>query len=185
MAKNSKVTKKKLKLSLKQQRLVDKYEGRGTLKQAAEYAGLSYDYARKVVTKRHVQAAIKARQKKLQKKVEVDQKWVLERYKRLTEYTIADFFDDDFQLKPISEIPRDALYAICGLDVSRKSTELGEDITVETLIKKFKLPDKRATLAEIAKLLGLNVEKDGGLSLGDKVKEVKITFVGNDDADRS
>ena len=60
MAKNNKVKKittkkkKKLELSIKQQRLVDKYEGRGTLRQAAECAGLSFEYARKVVTKRHV-----------------------------------------------------------------------------------------------------------------------------------
>jgi predicted HTH domain antitoxin len=189
MAKNSKVKKikpkkkKKLKLSLKQQRLVDKYEGKGTLRQAAEYAGLSFGYARKVIAKRHVKVAIKAKQRKLQKKVEVDQAWLLMRHKKLVDYKITDFFNDDGHMKPLSEIPEDAIYAICGLDVSRKTANTGENSDVETtFINKFKLADKKGSLVEIAKILGLNVEK-GGLNLGDDVTEVRVVFVGKKDKD--
>jgi len=36
---------------------------------------------------------------------------------------------------------------------------LGEDSTLSTLIKKFKLPDKRSTLDSFAKFLGMIVDK--------------------------
>lgn len=44
----------------KQQRFIDCYAG--GIKEAAEKAGLSYDYARKLVTKTHILQAIKDRQ---------------------------------------------------------------------------------------------------------------------------
>jgi len=171
-------------LTIKQQRLVDKFEGKGSLKKAAEYAGLSFSYACGVVTLPHIKKAIDDKEKKLQEKCEIDQQWVLERYKKLTDYKITDFFDDDGNMKPLSEIPDAAIYAICGLDVNRKTVTLGDESDIETFIQKFKLSDKKGTLDSIAKMLGLNVEKGGlgGLG-GEGVKEVKIIFVNKEDVD--
>ncbi len=46
--------------TIKQQRFIDCYAG--DIKEAAEKAGLSYDYARKLVTKSHILEAIRNRQ---------------------------------------------------------------------------------------------------------------------------
>ncbi|MBN2312356.1 MAG: hypothetical protein JXM79_00410 [Sedimentisphaerales bacterium] len=46
--------------TVKQQKLVDAYDG--DIKKAAKEAGLSYDYARRLVTKSHILEAIKNRQ---------------------------------------------------------------------------------------------------------------------------
>jgi hypothetical protein len=48
------------KLTVKQQRFIDAYAG--DIKEAAQKAELSYDYARKLVTKRHILEAIQNRQ---------------------------------------------------------------------------------------------------------------------------
>ncbi len=72
MAKKKKTTKKAAKRSAKgkkipvrqfttkQQKLIDCYDG--NIKEAAEKAGLSYDYARRLVTKSHILKAIRNRQ---------------------------------------------------------------------------------------------------------------------------
>jgi len=168
-------------LTIRQQRFIDKYEGKGTLKAACKYAGFTYDYGRHLIALQHIKAAINAKQKKLQKKIEVDQEWLLKRYKRLSDYRISDFFNDDGIVKELSEIPKDAIYAIEGLEVDTKT--ISEEIT--STIQKFKLPGKKGTLDSIAKLLGLNKEKSG-LNLGSEDKEVrsvKITYVGKKDGD--
>lgn len=58
-----KMTKKgkgKAELTIKQQRFIDSFDG--NIKTAAKYAGLSYDYCRRMVTKSHIVAAIKDRE---------------------------------------------------------------------------------------------------------------------------
>jgi len=86
---------------------------------------------------------------------QIDQEWVLERFRRLTEYNINDLFDDEGNMRPLSEIPPETIYAICGLDVDTRT--IGEDVT--SFIQKFKLPNKLDVLKALAKHLGM-FEKD-------------------------
>ena len=178
----------KLNLTIKQQRFVDKYEGKGSVRTASKYAGITYNYGRQLLTLPHIKSAIEAKQTKLQRKVEVDQEWLLKRYKLLCDYRITDFFDDNGDMKPLSQIPEEAIYAICGLDVYRKTAESG----TETFIQKFKLTDKKASLDSIMNMLGLSVPKkhehtgkDGGPIETKQIKELskeellKIASEGN------
>lgn len=176
--------KRKYNFTVKQQRFIDAFKG--DVKKAGDIAGISYNYAKDLHTRahyKHVQEAIREKQKKFQKSLGIDQEWLLKRYKKLSDYKITDFFDDLGNMKPLSEIPEESIYAVCGLDVSRK-TEIDKEDVVETFIQKFKLSDKKGALDSIAKVLGLNKEK-GGLDLGDEVREVKIIYVGKKDEDRS
>jgi len=118
-----------------------------------------------------VQEAVQKRRLALQKKVQIDQEGVIKRYLMLVDYNIKDFFNDDCTMKPISEIPKEALYAICGFEADKKIITTKDMKTIEeTLIRKFKLPDKKGVLDSLAKHLGM-FEKDNQLTV---VKENNI-----------
>jgi len=115
--------------------------------------------ASRLLTFVNVKAYINTELEKIAENAEIDQKWVLERYKRLVEYRITDFFDDDGNMKPLSEIPEESLYAIQGLEVDTRTIAKGEKSEIKSFIQKFKLPDKKNTLDSIAKHFGF-FEKD-------------------------
>lgn len=98
-------------------------------------------------------------------KAEMTQEWVLERYKKLTEYHLDDFYDDEGQLKPLSEIPEGALYAVCGFkNMKRNVTQKGRDgssMISKTTLQNLKLPDKKDVLDSIAKYLGMQGPQGG------------------------
>ncbi|HDY89325.1 MAG TPA: terminase small subunit [bacterium] len=118
-----------------------------------------------------VETYIQKRLEEINAKAEISQEWLLHRYKMLADYKMSDFFYDDGSMKPFSEIPEEKLYAIQGFKAKRKTTSFGkgkDKQIVEDFIKEFDLPKKRSVLDSIAKLLGLNVEKDdrgGGTKL--------------------
>jgi len=158
-------------LTEKQRRFVDEYLKDLNITKAAVRAGYSkntaYMIGRENLDKPKIIAAIRRRQEELQEQVQIDQVWVLERYKRLTEYTISDFFDDNGNLKEISQIPRDKLYAVCGFKADKKIiTSKDKKQIVETLTREFKLPNKKEVLDSIGRHLGMfekdNKQKDGG-----------------------
>ncbi len=128
--------------------------------------------SRLLSTNVNVKAYTKARLKKLAGKAQVDQEWVLERFKRLTEYKITDFFDDEGNMKPLSQIPEDTIYAICGLDVDTKT--FGEESI--SFIQKFKLPNKIDVLKALARHLGMfekdNLQKNPGDALTSLLEKI-------------
>ena len=73
-------------------------------------------------------------------KAEIDQEWVLKRYKMLSEYSMNDFFDSKNNIRPLNEISKDKLYAMCEF-------------------QGLKLPDKKGVLDSLSKHLGM-FEKD-------------------------
>ncbi|MBU2177454.1 MAG: terminase small subunit [Gammaproteobacteria bacterium] len=112
-----------------------------------------------------IEAAIQRRRDELAKKCEIDREWVLERYKRLVEYKMSDFFYDDGTMKPFSEIPQETLYAVQGFKAKHQVTTFGkgnDKQMIQDFVKEFNLPKKRGVLDSICKLLGLNVELEGG-----------------------
>ncbi len=153
-------------LTHKQQMFADEWliDGNATRSYKKAYPNTKKDVTAKsngakLLTNHNLKAYIAKRQAEMQERANVDQDWLLDRYIRLSDYTIADFFNDDYTLKPISEIPAGALYAIEGLDVSTSVSMGADENLIETVLKKFKLPGKKGTLDSIGKLVGLLVER--------------------------
>jgi phage terminase small subunit len=99
---------------------------------------------------------------KLAAKAEINQEWVLERYRRLVDFDIADFLDDEGNLKQLSEIPKNVLFAANGfknLKTMIKEGKNGNTKITQTLLHDLKFSDKRAVLDSIGKHLGM-FEKD-------------------------
>ena len=173
------------KLTPKQQLFVAKHKGFESLKETAKECGISYTYAKELHAKtcyKHVQDAIAEKREEFKKNCGIDQEWLLTRYKMLSDYHITDFFNDNGHMKPLSEIPKESIYAICGMDVNMKKfiSAIDNNISIETFIQKFKLSDKKATLDSIAKMLGFTDKNLFDLP-GDDVEEIKITFRSKDD----
>ena len=144
-------------LTPKQAKFIDEYLIDLNATQAALRAGYSKKTAFVIgwenLKKPYIAEKIQDRRDELKESAEVDQEWLLRRYIKLSDYHITDFFKDDGELKPLSEIPKDALYAVQGLEVVKNTKDK------ESHIYKFKTSDKRGVLDSIGKLLGLVIEK--------------------------
>lgn len=106
-----------------------------------------------------VQREIQIQKDKLSAIVEIDQEWVLKRYKMLVDYSVDDFFNDDGTIKSFSQIPKDKLYAIGGFKQSKTTIDANDKKIIVERIKEFKLPKKKGVLDSIGKYLGM-FEKD-------------------------
>jgi len=106
--------------------------------------------------------ALQKRRDELKKETQINQRWVLERYKRLVDYDLSDFFDDDGNLKPLSTIPQDALYAVTGFKNVKTSSvnqhANGDVKKIKTLLHDLKFVDKKTALDSIGKHLGMFAE---------------------------
>lgn len=146
-------------MSGKMLRFIDEYLVDLNATQAAIRAGYSPNSACSIgienLSKPSIKDVITKRQKELQIKTQMNQEWVLKRYKLLLDYSIEDFFNNDGSMKKLSEIPKEKLYAIGDFKCSKSS--IGDEknkITVNK-IKDIKLPDKKGVLDSISKILGL------------------------------
>ena len=68
---------KVVKVTAYQQKLIDQLLITPKVKDAAEHISMSYDYARKVVTKPHVIEALLEARQRVSEKAEIDSAWVL------------------------------------------------------------------------------------------------------------
>lgn len=102
---------------------------------------------------------IKKRLAEIAEKAEINQEWVLQRYRMLVDYCIDDFFNDDGSMKSFSEIPKDKLYAIGGFKQSKRTITRKDEEVITDKIKEFKLANKKDVLDSIGKYLGM-FEKD-------------------------
>lgn len=87
------------------------------------------------------------------KRLAIDADDIIRKFKILSDYDAADFFDDDGRIKPLSELDPDLRFAIQGLDVSESIT--GEDGDGISRLMKIKLPNKNDALTALAKHLML------------------------------
>jgi len=105
----------------KQMRFIDSYDG--NIKQAAEMAGLSYDYARRLVTKSHIREAIRSREQ-----TEFRPKAIATRQER-QEFWTENMRDEDL---PMSERRKfSELLGKSELDFSDKGIDAGTAIVVQ------------------------------------------------------
>jgi len=160
-------------LTFLQAKFVDEYLKDLNGKQAAIRAGYApksaESKASQLLSLIKVQAAVQHQRDKLQAKAEVTQEWVIERYKRLIEFHIDEIYDEEGNLKPLSQIPKNALYAIQSFkNMKSKSTSTSKqgEKTTEMFLQDIKFPNKRETLDSLARHLGMfekdNAQQGGG-----------------------
>ena len=87
------------------------------------------------------------------KRLAIDADDIIRKFKILSDYDAADFYDDDGRLRPLSELDPDLRFVIGGIDVSESIT--GEEGDGISRLMKIKLPDKNAALTALAKHLML------------------------------
>lgn len=142
---------KKVKLTEKQKIFIREYIGSLNASEAARKAGYSPKTARitanKMLTKGYIKDAIQEKLEEYNNNLDISNERILKEYARCAFYNIADFFNDDGSMKPLSELSEDASAALAGLDV-----HIGEDASK---ILKLKLPDKVKHLEALSKYQGL------------------------------
>ena len=82
---------------------------------------------------------------------------LLEEWRRLALVNLRDYFDEDNNLKPISELTVDQGAALASIEVVIKNAQAGDGHT--DTVHKFKLWDKVRVLESAAKYLGLLKEQ--------------------------
>jgi len=109
-----------------------------------------------LLTKDYIQAEIQEEVKKRENRTEITQDRVLKEYARLAFLDPQKFYDDEGNLLPVTELPKDVAAALTGMDVSTRFNK--ESLRFDTL-KKIKFADKKGALDSVAKHLGMLNDK--------------------------
>lgn len=120
------------KLTAKQQRLVDCYDG--DIKKAAEISGISYAYARQLLTlpkHKHVQAAIKSRERTKSNKLIATREERQEFWTMVKTFDVRNFYDEEGNLKTIKDLDDDSARLIQSIKITKDGDEI-----------EYKLPDR-------------------------------------------
>jgi len=102
-----------------------------------------------------IRAAIQRFMAERERRTEVTQDRVLQEYARIAFLDPRQFVDEDGNLLPLHKLSAEAAASVSGFDAKRSIGDSGE--TCEIL--KYKFVDKRASLSDVAKHLGM-FEKD-------------------------
>lgn len=128
--------------------------------QAAIRAGYSQKNADRIgpelLGKTCVAAAIQKEMAKREKRTEITQDRVLEQYARLAFFDIRKLYNGDGSLKPVHELDDESATAIAGIESFEK---FDSDGVPEGVLKKIKLTDRRAALCDVARHLGMFIER--------------------------
>jgi len=119
--------------------------------------GISTNVAAAAATRLFKHPAVKAvlakSRKKLMKKFEISEERVLQEMACIAFLDIADLFNDDGSLKPISEIPEETRRALAGLEISELFDGVGEDREQVGRLKRLKVESKTKGLEMLGKYL--------------------------------
>ena len=150
----------KKRLSPKQKLFVDEYLIDLNASAAARRAGYSPKWinanVQRTLQNTAIQAEIQKRMAARSERTAVTQDRVILEYARLAFLDPRKFFDENGRLISIHKLSEDVAAAIAGIDVKR--LVVGEDEAPAELVK-IKLTDKRASLQDVARHLGM-FEKD-------------------------
>ncbi len=151
-------------LTDKQKRFCDEYLANGmNATQAAISAGYSEKTARSIaqenLTKHDIQTYISERQNKVSNKLEVTQERVIKELAKIAFGDIKNLFDDDGQLRPISELEDEVSASIAGIETAEENQAVAEETFKSVKVRKVKGWDKLKALDMLSKHLGL-YEKD-------------------------
>lgn len=152
------MSKREYPINDKQKRFAQEYVIDWNATQAAIRAGYSPKTADQQASRLLTIVKVKEYIAELKSEIEERSKMkVDECVKRLTamaRFDIADFYDDNGNLKSISEIPEGSRQAISELSVFEEFTGKGSDREIKGFTKKLKLSDRRANIVELMKYLG-------------------------------
>jgi phage terminase small subunit len=127
--------------------------------------------------KPHVIEAIQKAFKKRSERTEITQNRVLEEFAKLAYLDPRKFFDENDNLKPITDLDDDTAACLSGMDIVTKKVGKGEDSETET-VKKIKFADKKSALDSVARHLGMFNDKLGLVVPGEEpLSEIKIVLV--------
>ena len=151
------------KLTAKQKLFVDEYLIDLNASAAARRAGYAKKRADQIgfenLKKPEISRAIQIRMADREKRTEISQDRVLQEYARIAFLDPRKLVDENGNPLPLHKLSDDVAAAIAGLDAKRMSGEDGESFEV----LKYKFVDKRASLYDVAKHLGMferdNIQK--------------------------
>tara|TARA_R110000765_G_scaffold195825_6_gene301296 strand:+ start:844 stop:1389 length:546 start_codon:yes stop_codon:yes gene_type:complete len=139
----------------KQARFVEEYLKDLNATQAAIRADYSEKTAESQASRllRNVKVLTAIQEAQLQRaeRVQVDADYVLNRLVEIDRMDVLDILNDDGSLKAVREWPIIWRQYIGGMDVLTSINRLGEDETIENILKKIKWPDKVKNLELIGK----------------------------------
>lgn len=148
-------------ISKKQAVFVQEYLVDLNATQAAIRAGYSKRTADRIgpelLGKTCVSHAVQKAMKQREKRTEVTQDKVLEQYARLAFFDIRKLYDDNGNLKPVRDWDDESAAAVAGVETVELLGKEGESICQS--VRKIKLTDRRAALADIGKHLGMFKER--------------------------
>lgn len=145
-------------LNLRQKAFVDEYiiDFNGT--QAAIRAGYTAKTAAitasKFLINPKIQEYLSKRLKDRERRIEIDQDYVLKRLAAIDKMDISDILTDNGEMKPAKEWPEIWRQFISGMDVAEVFDGSGDERKVSGFLKKIKWPDKVKNL----ELLGKHVQ---------------------------
>lgn len=170
---------KKKKLPLRMQTFVQEFLKCNNKTQAAIRAGYSAKTARSrgltVYQDPRVRTLIDEAIKKKSEQAEIDAAMTLREMGKSGFANIKSLFDEEGRLKNIQDLPDEVAAAVASIQVITKEiTEKGKVVDVE-YIHKIKMVDKRGTLQDIGRHLGMFAPDNPALNLS--VAPMKVTVV--------
>lgn len=140
----------------KQERFCQEYLIDLNATQAAIRAGYSAEkgagqFARRLMENPRIQARISALKRQTHMATLITREMVLKEIARIAFFDIRKLVDADGKPKRLHELDADTAAALSGLDIAK----IGNTVTGEGEVLKFKVSDKNAALEKLAKHLGL------------------------------
>lgn len=118
-------------------------------------------------TKAHIVQRIEELRQEMREKLGIDDHSVIAELAELSFWNIKDFVTKQNEIKDLSKIPREKLKPVAGIKSTKTITRLGDIITT-TITTELKMVDKRASVIDLGRHLGI-FEKDNK-QLATKIK---------------
>lgn len=150
-------------LTLKQQRFVDEYVIDLNATQAAIRAGYSEDSAGAIgsenLTKPEIAEAVKKRIVELQQSTGLTAERLLNEVRRMAFFDPRKLFDENGNLKPITELDDDTAAALAAFEVTEERADIEEKSKVTGYTKKLKWYDKNAAIDKGMRYFGMLTDR--------------------------
>lgn len=103
----------------------------------------------------YIAAVERRRLAKAQEQADINDAWLVERWRRIIEFDVRRLFGADGKLKQISDLDDDTAFVIAAIDVSlTKLRGADQDQVVEEVTRKFRALDKIKALEALGQHIG-------------------------------
>lgn len=103
----------------------------------------------------YIAAVERRRLAKAQEQFDINDAWLVERWRKIIEFDVRKLFDADGRLKPVCELDDDTAFVISAIDVSlTKLRGADQDQIVEEVTRKFRALDKTKALEALGQHIG-------------------------------